>query len=222
MTRDRGARTGGRRRWLASQDRARVAAELLEEAESFTPIPPPPKVAASPQPAAESIPQPSPCTPWDREKALAMLDASLAGSPESAVPALLLQRAELLSAMGRYAAAQQDLLRLLQDDPGSASGLMSLGTLLARRGLCAEGATHLRRAAELDPARGEVWYHLGEALNRLDDLPGALAAFTRAAELQPRNARALHGQGVVLDRMRRPADATVLYRRAREVGGRSR
>ena len=222
MTRDRGAKAGGRRRWLASLDRARVAAELLEEAESFTPVPPPPKVADRRPPEAAGIPQPPPCTLWDREKALATLDAALAASPESAVPALLLQRAELLSAMGRYAAAQQDLLRLLRDDPGSVSAMMSLGTLLARRGLCAEAAAHLRRATELDPARGDVWYQLGEALNRLDDLPGALAAFARAADLQPRNARPLHGQGVVLDRMRRPADATELYRRAREVGGRSR
>lgn len=220
-----------RRRWQSARDRARVAAELIEEAESLTqaaflsgvtpavplsaetPVaPPPPNGNGTSRPAG---PAPDLRT---GDAALVALDRELAADPAN--PIVLARRAALLAALGRYAAAQRDLALVVRDDPGNADALVSLGTLLSRRGLWTEAAVHLRQAAALDPAGGPAWYYLGEALNHLDDLAGALAAFARAAELQPQNPKAFHGQGVVLDRMHRPADATVMYRRAREVAGR--
>lgn len=206
------------RRWQTAQDRARLAAELLEEAESLTP--PVFLASAVTVPAAvQAAPPPSPSgRPWDRERELAEADRALAA--DAANPALLSRRAAVLAALGRFAAAQRDLLGVLEAQPDDREALVSLGTLLSRKGLWGEATVRLGRAVALDPALAPAWYHLGEALNHLDDLPGALAAYERAAALDPRNPKAFHGQGVVLDRMHRPADATVRYRRAREVAGR--
>lgn len=176
------------RRWGSTQERARVAAELIEEAESLQ--------AALP-PAAAMTPEPAP-------------PANGSGNGHGSTPRSPDTRAEL-------AASQRDLERMLADNPNDADALTQLGVLMSRRGRWVDAAARLARAVEVDPAWAPAWYRLGEALNHLDDLAGALAAFARAADLEPHNANAFRGQGMVLDRMRRPADATAMYRRAREV-----
>jgi tetratricopeptide (TPR) repeat protein len=133
---------------------------------------------------------------------------------------LLLQRASHLGAMGRYAAARADLERALLLDPGNVTVQAALGIVLLRKGLWAQAVPHLRRVVEVESWSPTAWFYLGEALNHVDDLDGALDAFGRAADLDPCHAKALYGQGVVLDRLRRPADATRLYRRSREVAAR--
>lgn len=243
--------------WQSAAERARVAAELIEEAESLTKTggiatpaevsrdqrPPPLRVAlpqdadralgegASPEPPAPP-PPPSPAAPAvapqvvaraaaarnDWEGALAALDGALATAPDD--PELLVQRAAILGATGRYAAARADLERVLRRDALCVDALTGLGVVLARKGLWLDAVSHLKRAVELEPGRGLAWYHLGESLNHLDDLAGARAAYERAVELEPRNARALYGLGIVLDRLNRPADATHMYRRSREVASR--
>lgn len=218
------------RRWQTAQDRARVAAELIEEAESLTDAAVTVGTSApangggngngsaSPGPVVTATAAPVRPRPMDGTAALAEADRALAADPEN--PTLLQHRAGALAALGRFAAAQQDLLQVLRLQPDEGGALVGLGVLLSRRGLWAQAAAHLRRATEIDPALAAAWYHLGEALNHIDDLAGALDALERAAALEPRNPRICHSQGVVLDRLRRPADATVMYRRAREVTGR--
>jgi len=228
-----------KRRWQSAADRARVAADLMAEAESLTEeaalaspaeverehLPPPVPLArpleaataAAPTPAAQP-PAPPPPRHDDPEGVLAALDAALGEQPDECT--LLVRRAGLHAAAGNYVAAQHDLEHTLRVAPDDVEALCALGVVLARKGLWGEAAGRLRGCVERDPGRGMTWYYLGEALNKLDDLPGALAAFERAVELQPEHSRTLHALGVVLDRLRRPEDATRMYRRAREAADR--
>jgi tetratricopeptide (TPR) repeat protein len=228
-------------RWQSAAERARVAAQLIEEAESLTEtstiaspadvarasLPPPIRVELPGDPPVEPVttaatagassagPDPDP------QSAAAPApgpDEALGADPDSA--ALLLERAGRLAGTGHYAAARRDYERVLRSVPGHGEALTGLGVLLSRRGLWTEAVPHLRGAAEVDPGRAAAWYYLGEALNHVDDLAGARLAYERAVELEPRNAKALYGLGIVLDRLRRPDEATRMYRRSREAADR--
>ncbi|OLD42785.1 MAG: hypothetical protein AUI55_05170 [Gemmatimonadetes bacterium 13_1_40CM_2_70_7] len=228
-----------RKRWQSAADRARVAADLIAEAESLTDeaalatpaevarerLPPPVPLArpldAAPTAAPVDPPPvqtPPPPRRDDPESALAELDAALDEHPDD--PTLLLQRARVHVGAGNFVGAQHDLEHTLRVVPDDVDALCALGVVLARKGLWGEAVGRLRSCVERDPSRGMTWYYLGEALNKLDDLAGALAAFERAADLQPHHSRTLHALGVVLDRLRRPEDATRMYRRAREAADR--
>jgi tetratricopeptide (TPR) repeat protein len=217
-------------RWQSAADRARVAAELIEEAESLSEnstIATPAEVARAslPPPIRAELPDPAPpATAGASEEGAAAataapgLDELLEREPENV--GLLLQRAEVLCARRHYRAAQRDLERALRQEPGNVDARATLGLVQARKGLWSEAAAQLKGAVDLDPDRTAAWCYLGEALNHLDDLTGALAAFEHAAELEPGNAKALYGCGIVLDRLNRPVEATQMYRRSREAAGR--
>lgn len=219
-------------RWQSAAERARVAAELIEEAESLAEestiaspadvhrasLPPPITVALPPEPLPPGALPPTPSAVAEPSPVPGSLDDALAADPDNV--ALLVERARCLAAAAHYSAAQRDYERGLRGAPTHGEALTGLGVLLSRKGLWGEAAQRLRRAAEVEPGRAGAWYYLGEALNHLDDLSGALAAYERAVELEPRNARALYGLGIVLDRLNRPDDATRMYRRSREAAGR--
>ena len=133
---------------------------------------------------------------------------------------LLLERASILGSMGRYAEARGDLEHALLLDPENLTVRSALGIVLLRKGLWSSAVPHLKTVVENESWSPTAWFYLGEALNHVDDLDGALAAFVRACELDPSHAKALYGQGVVLDRLHRPQDAAPLYRRSREVAAR--
>jgi tetratricopeptide (TPR) repeat protein len=225
-------------RHASARDRARVAAELLEEARFLTDtgemaIPTPPATAngngngksnghhpngngngngkRNGHPANRS-------SQSDADRVLAKLDDAVAAQPESV--ALLVDRAKQLGVMGRYSAARADLERALLLDPANLAVRTALGIVLLRKGLWADAVPHLREVVAEESWSPTAWFYLGEALNHIDDLEGALAAFARAAELDPRHAKALHAQGMVLDRLHRPAEAALLYRRSREAAAR--
>ena len=214
-------------RWQSAAERARVAAELIEEAESLTEtstIASPADVARAglPPPVTAQLPGHVPPVPAeaptpDGSAAEPTLDDALAGDPDNV--ALLVERARLLAGATHYRAAQRDYERALRVDPIHGEALRGLGVVLSRRGLWSEAVPQLRRASEVDPGRAAAWFYLGEALNHVDDLEGARAAYERAVALEPRNTRALYGLGIVLDRLNRPDDATRMYRRSREAGG---
>src|SRR2546425_5395607 len=219
-------------RWQSAADRARVAAELLEEAESLSEnstIATPAEVARAslPPPIRAQLPDGAPPTAPD-EGAPAETDAPATAAPgldqlvarEPDNVGLLLQRAEVLCSRRHFTAAQRDLERVLRQEPGNLDALATLGMVLSRKGLWIEAAAQFKSVVELDPGRAAAWYYLGEALNHVDDLAGALTAFERAAELEPGNPKALYGCGIVLDRLNRPAEATQMYRRSREAAGR--
>lgn len=216
-----------------ARERARVAAELIEEARLLT------ETAMLAEATDRTVTKPGngdghsngnghgngnrtvaviPPNRTQAERALSVLDAALASEPDS-VPRLL-ERAAHLGSMGRYAAARADLERALALDPTSVTVRSALGIVLLRKGLWGDAVPHLRLVVESESWSPTAWFYLGEALNHVDDLDGALAAYGRAAELDPHHAKALYGQGVVLDRLHRPDDAARLYRRSREVAGR--
>lgn len=221
-------------RQASARDRARVAAELLEEARFLTdtgeiPIP-------TPAPAngngnghghhsngngngnGKRISYPAARQSLNDTDRLAALDDAVAAQPES-VP-VLVDRAKQLGAMGRYTAARADLERALVLDPANLAVRTTLGIVLLRKGLWADAVPHLREVVDAESWSPTAWFYLGEALNHIDDLEGALAAYIHAAELDPRHAKALHAQGMVLDRLHRPEEAALLYRRSREAAAR--
>lgn len=220
----------------SARDRARVAAELLEEARFLTDTGemaiPTPRVTANgngngngksnghhPNGNGKHNGHPgSRSSQSDAERVLAQLDGAIAAQPES-VP-LLIDRAKQLGAMGRYSAARADLERALLLDPANLAVRTALGIVLLRKGLWGNAVPHLREVVAEESWSPTAWFYLGEALNHIDDLEGALAAFVRAAELDPRHAKALHAQGMVLDRLHRPDEAAHLYRRSREAAAR--
>ena len=223
-------------RQLSARDRARVAAELLEEARFLTDtgetaIPTPLETANGNgngngksnghQPNGNGKRNGHPgsrSSQSDADRILAQLDGAVAAQPES-VP-LLVDRAKQLGAMGRYSAARADLERALLLDPANLAVRTALGIVLLRKGLWGDAVPHLREVVAEESWSPTAWFYLGEALNHIDDLDGALAAFVRAAELDPRHAKALHAQGMVLDRLHRPEEAALLYRRSREAAAR--
>lgn len=200
-------------RWQSAAERARVAAELIEEAESLTET----STIASPADVARASLPPPIKAELPEVPATALQETAAAGAEDLASP---VERAARLAAGGHYAAAQQAYESVLRDAPVHAEALTGLGVLLSRRGLWTEAIPRLTRAAEVDPGRAAAWYYLGEALNHVDDLRGARAAYERAVELEPRNVKALYGLGIVLDRLNRPDEATRMYRRSREAAGR--
>jgi Flp pilus assembly protein TadD len=220
-------------RWQSAAERARVAAELIEEAESLTDtstIASPADVvrAGLPPPVTAELPVPipvlassvgtEPLADQPAQPAALTLDDLLASDPDNV--ALLVQRAGALAAAGHYSAARRDFEHAVRQDPAHGEALAGLGILLSRKGLWAEAIPRLRQAAEVDAGRAGAWYYLGEALNRVDDLDGARTAYERAVELEPSNVKALYGLGIVLDRLNRPDEATRMYRRSREATGR--
>lgn len=216
-------------RWQSAAERARVAAELIEEAESLTDtstIASPADVvrAGLPPPVTAELPVPLPVSAVEAladqpaQPAALTLDDLLASDPDNV--ALLVQRASALAAAGHYSAARRDFEHALRQDPAHGEALAGLGILLSRKGLWADAIPRLRQAAEVDAGRASAWYYLGEALNRVDDLDGARTAYERAVELEPSNVKALYGLGIVLDRLNRPDEATRMYRRSREATGR--
>jgi len=215
-------------RWQSAAERARVAAELIEEAESLTEtstIASPADVARAglPPPITVELPAPPPAAapgvpPAAPPVTPPTLDEALAADPDDV--ALLLERAARLAAGAHYAAARRDYEHALRLEPAHGEALTGLGVVLSRKGLWIEAVPQLRRASEVDPGRAAAWYYLGEALNHLDHLAEALGAYERAVELEPRNVKALYGLGIVLDRLNRPDEATRMYRRSREAAGR--
>ena len=223
-------------RHASARDRARVAAELLEEARFLTDtgetaIPTPLETANGNgngngkrnghQPNGNGKRNGHPgsrSSQSDADRVLAQLDGAVAVQPES-VP-LLVDRAKQLGAMGRYSAARADLERALLLDPANLAVRTALGIVLLRKGLWGDAVPHLREVVAEESWSPTAWFYLGEALNHIDDLDGALAAYVRAAELDPRHTKALHAQGMVLDRLHRPEEAALLYRRSREAAAR--
>ena len=213
-------------RGQSREDRARVAAELTREAEELlltssgehetpAPVHPPATPPLAPGPLTAAAPA---VRSKDDEHALAALDRAVAERADD-VP-LRLERAALLAATGRYAAAEHDLAAAITLAPTDDNARLAHGLLLMRRGRWADAVPELRLVLANDGKHASTWFHLGEALNHVDDLTGALAAYGRAVEIDPQHGKALFGLGVVYDRLRRPGEATVAYRRAREVSRR--
>lgn len=213
-------------RWASATERAKVAAQLLEEAQALSEecaIASPADVARNQLPAplhaaaaeVDIAPTPVAAAPAPAAPVAAPNAPSAPSTPAERGARLL--ASDMVEALN---SSQRDLELRLRSAPDDAEALLGLGVLLCRKGLWSAAVAHLRRAAELAPGEVEAWSRLGETLNRLDDLDGARAAYERAVTLDAAHPRALYGLGVVFDRLSRPADATAMYRRSREAAGR--
>src|SRR5690349_23493879 len=121
-------------RWQSAAERARVAAELIEEAESLTEtstIASPADVARAglPPPVTAQLPGHVPPVPAeapapDGSTAEPTLDDALAADPDNV--ALLVERARLLAGATHYRAAQRDYERALRVDPIHGQALRGL------------------------------------------------------------------------------------------------
>src|SRR5690349_14111132 len=146
--------------WQSAAERARVAAELIEEAESLTEtsgiaspaevaragLPPPITVELQPTPppppslplaaAGETVAAPgAEPSPW------LALDDALAADPDNV--ALLVERAAALAAAGHYSAAERDYEHAVRVAPTHGEALTGLGVVLSRRGLWSEAVPRL-------------------------------------------------------------------------------
>src|SRR6266705_5394263 len=139
-------------RWQSAADRARVAAELIEEAASLTDestIASPADVARAGLPPPISAELPPSAAPGgeagavpDAALAAPTLDDALARDPDNV--ALLVERAARLGAAQHYRAAQLDYEQALRVDPAHGEALTGLGVLLSRRGLWSDAMPPLR------------------------------------------------------------------------------
>jgi Flp pilus assembly protein TadD len=152
----------------------------------------------------------------DTDEALALLTGGLALA--AGQPRLLVARGTLLTRLGQYAEAEDDLRAATAADPTWAAGHLHLGMSLLRRGRHAEATTCLFRAATLDPMDPEAVVHLGEAWYHGGDLERAEEALRRATDLAPEDPRAWKLLGRLLDRLGRTEEAMRMHRKAREAG----
>ena len=112
-----------------------------------------------------------------------MLDRSLSEFPESV--SLRYSRSILAEQLGNLVMAEQDLRRILEQDPNNATALNALGYMLANRTeRYSEAEALIARALELSPDEpaildswGWVKYRLGDYDTALDYLQRAYSAF---------------------------------------------
>lgn len=112
--------------------------------------------------------------------------------------------------LDQAAAAYREVLGM---QPGDATALLSLGTLLAQRGDIVQARPLLERAAAASPERPEAWNALGTVLARGGEYALAAQVFARMVSLRPDAAAAHVNLGNVLRRLGRLEEAAASYRR---------
>ncbi len=116
---------------------------------------------------------------------------------------------------GKYAEAEQELRRLMAEDPLNASALNSLGYMLADRGLrLAEAVDLAERAVKIEPDNPSYLDTLGWALFKQGKADDADAPLAKAAAVLTGNSVIQDHHGDVLARRGRHADAIAAWERA--------
>jgi tetratricopeptide (TPR) repeat protein len=122
----------------------------------------------------------------DRAFAAATLALTLA--PDD--PALLLDRALALGAMGRYAEAAEDLDRAVEFDPYRAEAWALRGAAKRQLGQPEDAERDVARALSLAPDNTDALLERGALRRAKGDVGGARADWERAARLAPDSAAA--------------------------------
>jgi tetratricopeptide (TPR) repeat protein len=149
--------------------------------------------------------------------ALEQYQAAVAADPDNAV--VVLQYAQALTNLNRFADAERELRRVLRLEPDNGSLHLQLGTISFRRGLYSQAEVELKRAIELLPDAAYAYFHRGESLNQLSRIDEALDMLERGVALDPTYSRAYYIMGILYDRKSRPQEAGAMYKKAREVAG---
>lgn len=110
----------------------------------------------------------------------------------------VLRRVHALREVGRDRQARQQLMVLLDGNPGSVRGLNKLGEVLLEEGDAAAAEAQFRKATELDPDFVAAQLGLGQTLTRLGRLDEAQALYEKVIAEHPDSARAHTGLGACL------------------------
>ena len=120
------------------------------------------------------------------DRAFAAATMALTLAPDD--PALVLDRALALGAMGRYGEALLDLDRAVALDPSRAEAWMLRGAAKRQLGRTGEAERDLARALSLAPDNAEALLERGALRRTRGDVKGARADWERAARLAPESA----------------------------------
>src|SRR6185369_4185320 len=115
---------------------------------------------------------------------------------------------------GRYAEAQAQALRYLEQDPAQAKAHMILGLALWKGGRVEEAVHALEIAVSLAPDDAQAHLALGNVLRDARRPDDAVAAYSRAAGRNPALAAAHFNRGVALRESGRLRDAILAFRAA--------
>jgi tetratricopeptide (TPR) repeat protein len=145
-------------------------------------------------------------------EAAALLDRSLDDFPDSI--SLRYSRSILAERLGNLAAAEADLLHILEQDPNNATALNALGYMLANRtNRYQESEQLIARALALSPNEPAILDSMGWVKYRLGDYDAALEYLQRAYRAFPDPEVAAH-LGEVLWVMGQDSAAVAVWRRA--------
>jgi Flp pilus assembly protein TadD len=105
-------------------------------------------------------------------------------------------RGAYLFMLGDFAAAKDDMDRLLALDDKSFWGYMTRGRALIRLRQADRALTDFSRAVEINPDHADARYELGDALWRTSRFDQAIESFDRALALNPTHLNALRQRGI--------------------------
>jgi tetratricopeptide (TPR) repeat protein len=137
--------------------------------------------------------------------ALAHLRKGIAWDPFS--PPLRLEAAEVLTQLGRFDEAANELHALCRLQPTSAEFRYKLGLALAESHQITGAADAFKEAVKLDPQHTQAWYNLGLALDALGQVDESIAALKRAESLAPKDPQLALARARVLARAGRNDEA---------------
>ncbi len=149
-----------------------------------------------------------------RESALREVDARIAAEPESI--ALRLDRAQLLSELGRTIEARNTYLEILSRDPADRQALNSLGTLLHGTGYKTAARTAYAEAVARHPLDPASHVNLANVQYQSGEFEEARRHYEVALQYSPDLAEAHQGLSYVLSEMGEPEKAREHRRRGFE------
>ena len=113
---------------------------------------------------------------------------------------------------GRPEAAAQLLQALVEQQPGHATALNTLGLIAIGQRDTEKALAYLERAAAASPASPGIWFNHFQALEAAGDLAGGMQSLDRALAIDPYYVPALLKKAELLERLGRVPEAASLYR----------
>ena len=144
--------------------------------------------------------------------ALAHLRKGIAWDPFS--PPLRLEGAEVLTQLGRFDEAANEMKALCRLQPASAEFRYKLGLALAESHQMAGAVGAFKEAVKLDSQQTQAWYNLGLALDALGQVDEAVTALKRAESLAPKDPQVPLARARVLARAGRNDEAKAAAQQA--------
>jgi tetratricopeptide (TPR) repeat protein len=144
--------------------------------------------------------------------ALSHLRKGIAWDPFS--PPLRYQAAEVLTQLGNFDEAANELQTLCRLQPTSAEFRYRLGLALAESHQIGGAVDTFKEAVKLDPQHTQAWYNLGLALSTLGQVDESIAALKQAESLAPTDPQIPFARACVLARANRNDEARAAGQKA--------